>query len=307
MPGDYDAEYASPWAGANFLPVSKKGTDAAEWDRNTWRKGILIEQNIGLADTVIYSRTKDASKVTADWLSGLLSTDPWFKDMVPDVVPKEKLAPGIDSATTFKSVTINTVIYLPWLASQCLKNKVVIKRAILKHISEAKSLHHSGRKADVVVNCTGLLASRLGGVMDKNVIPARGQTVLVRNDPGIMPTISGTDDGDDEVTYIIPRPAGGGTILGGSYEKGRWESQPDPNLAQRIMKRSVELAPALTDGKGVEALSIIRHGVGLRPLRIGGVRLEKEKIDGVWIVHNYGHGGFGYSQTKRLGDVLRWL
>lgn len=85
---------------------------------------------------------------------------------------------------------------------------MVIKRAILKHISEAKSLHHSGRKADLVVNCTGLLASRLGGVMDKNVIPARGQLVHVRNDPGIMITVSGTDDGDDEATYIIPRAAG---------------------------------------------------------------------------------------------------
>jgi D-amino-acid oxidase len=123
-------------------------------------------------------------------------------------VPKEKLAPGVNAATTFKSVSINTAIYLPWLASQCLKGEVVIKRAILKHISEAKSLHHSGRKADLVVNCTGLLASQLGGVMDKNVIPARGQLVHVRNDPGIMITVSGTDDGDDEATYIIPRAAG---------------------------------------------------------------------------------------------------
>jgi D-amino-acid oxidase len=88
-------------------------------------------------------------------------------------------------------------------------------------------------------------------------------------------------------------PVGGGTILGGSYEKGRWESQPDPNLAQRIMKRCVELVPELTNGKGVEALSIVRHGVGLRPHRIGGVRLEKEEINYVWVVHNYGHGGFG--------------
>ena len=59
------------------------------------------------------------------------------------------------------------------------------------------------------------------------------------------------------------------------------------------MKRCIELAPGLTNGKGVEALSIVRHAVGLRPLRIGGVRLEKEKVDGVWVVHNYGHGGFG--------------
>jgi D-amino-acid oxidase len=120
----------------------------------------------------------------------------------------EKLPPGVDSATTFQSVCINTALYLPWLASQCLKNGAIIKRAVLNHISESVDLHHSGRKADLIVNCTGLLASRLGGVMDKNVIPARGQIVVVRNDPGIMATVSGADDGDDEVVYIMQRAAG---------------------------------------------------------------------------------------------------
>jgi D-amino-acid oxidase len=63
------------------------------------------------------------------------------------------------------------------------------------------------------------------------------------------------------------------------------------------MKRCVDLCPALTDGKGIEALSIIRHGVGLRPMREGGPRVEKEKIDGVWVVHQYGHGGYGYQAS----------
>lgn len=90
---------------------------------------------------------------------------------------------------------------------------------------------------------------------------------------------------------------GGGTILGGSYQKGSWESQFDPNLANRIMKRAVDLCPALTGGKGIEHLSIIRHSVGLRPLRLNGIRLEKERIDGVWTVHNYGHGGYGYQSS----------
>jgi len=171
---------------------------------------------------------------------------------------------------------------------------VHVQRAVLKHINDAADLHHSGKKADIVVNCSGLLASKLGGVMDKTVIPVRGQIVLVRNDPGYMFTISGTDDGQDELCYIMTRAAGGGTILGGTYTKGSWESVPDPNIANRIMKRAVDLCPELTGGKGVEALSVIRHGVGLRPLREGGVRIEKEKIDGTWVVHNYGHGGWGY-------------
>lgn len=53
MPGDYDIEYASPWAGANYMrmflystpwkrhadgpaAVSIRGTPAAAWERNTW-------------------------------------------------------------------------------------------------------------------------------------------------------------------------------------------------------------------------------------------------------------------------------
>ena len=85
--------------------------------------------------------------------------------------------------------------------------------------------------------------------------------------------------------------------MGGCLQKNNWDSQPDPNLAVRIMKRCVELVPALTDGKGTEGLSIIRHGVGLRPMREGGPRVEKEKISGIWVVHQYGHGGYGYQSS----------
>jgi D-amino-acid oxidase len=230
------------------------------------------------------------------WMHELHRVDPWFKDLVPDfrVLPAEGLPPGIDSATAFTSVCINTAVYLSYLLSQCIKNGVVVRRGVLKHVSDAAKLHHSREEVDLIVNCTGLLSSKLGGVMDKDVIPARGQTVLVRNNPGIAYTVSGTDDGQDEMCYVIPREAGGGTILGGTYEEGSWESQPCPNTAMRIMKRAVDICPQLTGGRGIEALDIIRHGVGLRPLRLSGVRIEREQIAGTWVVHNYGHGGWGY-------------
>lgn len=99
-------------------------------------------------------------------------------------------------------------MYLPWLTSQCLKAGVVLKRRVFRHISEATDAHHSGQKAGSIVNCTGLSAGKLGGVEDKNMVPARGQTVLVRNEAIGIVGGSGTDDGDDEVCYIIPRAAG---------------------------------------------------------------------------------------------------
>jgi D-amino-acid oxidase len=108
---------------------------------------------------------------------------------------------------------INTAIYLPWLTSQCLKNGVVFKRAVFEHVAEAASVHHSGKKADVIVNCTGLSAGKLDGVNDKKIMPARGQTVLVRNEAEVMCSNSGTDDGDGEVCYTMQRAAG-------KYHKG---------------------------------------------------------------------------------------
>lgn len=116
-----------------------------------------------------------------------------------------ELPPGMDGGTTFTSVCINTALYLPWLASQCLAHKCTIRRGIVTHITTAASLHSSGRPADLVVNCTGLSSLTLGGVQDTALYPARGQIVVVRNDPGVMCSTSGTDDGGDEATYIMSR------------------------------------------------------------------------------------------------------
>lgn len=86
-----------------------------------------------------------------------------------------------------------------------------------------------------------------------------------------------------------------------------WDSQIDNNLATRIMTRAVDVCPALTDGRGIEYLDVIRHGVGLRPLRLGGTRIEKEKISDVWIVHNYGHGGYGYQSSYGCSQAVAGL
>ncbi|KAA8652471.1 hypothetical protein EYZ11_009269 [Aspergillus tanneri] len=305
MPGDYDIEYCSPWAGANYLPTGKAGTNHAKWERETWpvlKELVETQPDAGIhfQDTVVYNRQKDRMSQTGAWFAGLTEKDPGYKDVVPNFqkVPDDQLSPGVDNASTFTSVCINTAVYLPWLVGQCRKNGVVLKRAVFKHIAEAANAHHSGKKADLVVNCTGLSSKKLGGVNDDKLHPYRGQVVVVRNDPGAMVSISGTDDAEDELVYMMTRAAGGGTVIGGSYQKDQWDPLPDPNLAVRIMKRAIALRPQLVSkGRGIEGLDIIRHGVGLRPVRDGGPRIEIDKIDGVSVVHNYGHGGFGYQAS----------
>lgn len=119
-------------------------------------------------------------------------------------IPKDQLPLGVEAGDIFTSVCINTAIYLPWLVSQCLKAGVVFKRKVFAHISDAAKVHHSGKRAELIVNCTGLSAAKLGGVEDKNMIPARGQTVLVRNDSEFM---CGIHD-DEEICYVMQRAAG---------------------------------------------------------------------------------------------------
>lgn len=90
MPGDYDIEYASPWAGANYFPVGKPGSNLQRFERATWAELERIcrdipEAGIHFQDTKIYGRTKDAGTATGQWFEELTKEDAWFKDVVPNV------------------------------------------------------------------------------------------------------------------------------------------------------------------------------------------------------------------------------
>ncbi|RYP75637.1 hypothetical protein DL770_007370 [Monosporascus sp. CRB-9-2] len=297
MPGDYDIEYASPWAGANNGNLAEQPLGTPDMARDEAPRNGSAGGRYPYTDRV-YRREKDLEKLRRGGYSydGLFTENPWYGPLFDDFreLPKDELPEGIASGCEFSSVCINTALYLPWLLGKCRANGVVFRRGQLKHVSEAAAMSRTGASADIVINTTGLMASRLGGVMDQSLYPIRGQIVVVRNEAPHMLTTSGTDDSDEEIFYIMMRAAGGGTILGGTYQQGQWESQPDPNIAMRIMRRAVEMVPELSDGKGVQGLDIVRHGVGLRPGRKGGVRIEKEKIGDTWVVHNYGHAGWGY-------------
>jgi D-amino-acid oxidase len=126
------------------------------------------------------------------------------------------------SGISLSTVSINPQIYLPYLQSQLLAIGAKFIRRHLSHISQAFAVIPSTVPC-AVVNATGVLASKLGGVEDKKVFPTRGQTILVRNDCSKMYSMSGrSQDPKRESTYIIPRAFGGGTILGGCRHEDEW-------------------------------------------------------------------------------------
>jgi D-amino-acid oxidase len=118
------------------------------------------------------------------------------------------------------TVSINPTIYLPYLQSQLL---ALGTRFVRRHLNHVQDVFSIAPHVQAIVNCSGILACKLGGVEDKNVFPTRGQTILVRNECSKMYARGRTGrEPPGESTYIIPRSFGGGTILGGCRQADNW-------------------------------------------------------------------------------------
>jgi D-amino-acid oxidase len=133
----------------------------------------------------------------------------------------EELPEGVKSGMSFTALSINPMIYLPYLQGQLLILGTNFIRRRLNHIREAFELGSITPAA--VVNTTGLSALTLGGVEDKNMYPTRGQLILVSNECNRMYAKSlSKSEFSKGWTYIIPRAFGGGTVLGGCRQDGNW-------------------------------------------------------------------------------------
>ncbi|HEV7591159.1 MAG TPA: FAD-dependent oxidoreductase [Longimicrobium sp.] len=176
---------------------------------------------------------------------------------------------------TFTVPVIDTSVYLRWLSGRLHRRGVSIE------IWRVGSLAEAAEAAPLVVNCSGLGARELAG--DAALRPVRGQVVRVEN-PGL--TRFWLDDcNPGGLTYIVPRR--GDCILGGTDDEGEEDASPDAATGEAILRRCVELEPALAGAR------VLEHRVGLRPWRPE-IRLEAETLPGgARVIHNYGHGGAG--------------
>jgi D-amino-acid oxidase len=119
------------------------------------------------------------------------------------------------------TVSINPMIYLPYLQGQLLALGATFIRRHVSHIREAFQL--TSPPPTAVINTTGLLALKLGGVADQNMYPTRGQMLVVSNECSRMYAQSmSKSEFDKGWSYIIPRVFGGGTIVGGCRQNDNW-------------------------------------------------------------------------------------
>jgi D-amino-acid oxidase len=171
---------------------------------------------------------------------------------------------------------IDTTIYLDYLANRFEKAGGSITRNV-----HFEKLEDVDRTFDLVINCAGIGARELA--QDANVEPHRGQVAIV---PGIENLSYAIVCDDAPLMYAIPRTKD--CVFGGTNEISN-DLAADPATTSRIV---AECSSVL----GIEKPRVVAERVGLRPFRRSGVRLERDRLrDGRIVIHNYGHGGAGFT------------
>jgi D-amino-acid oxidase len=154
-----------------------------------------------------------------------------------------------------------------------------------------EKLEEAPHKFDLMINCAGIGAREL--VLDRDLEPHRGQVAIV---PKIGQLGCAIVCDDPPLMYAIPRV--NDCVFGGTNEISD-DLEANPRSTARILD---ECSRALK----IEKPRILAERVGLRPFRKSGVRLERDQLpDGRTVVHNYGHGGAGFTLSWGCeGDVV---
>lgn len=203
----------------------------------------------------------------------------WAADLEIARVPAPVV--GAPAAWRFRAPRVEPAQFLPWIAAR-LRARV-----------EYRSLRAlADEPGDAIVHCTGLGARALAG--DAGIEPLFGQVVITACG-SVDRAIAITDDRDaDALFYLIPRRDE--LVLGGCTLPWPADAPPaiDPAITARILARARELGIAHGEVRDVR--------VGLRPYR-GDVRLERD-ASAPRVIHNYGHGGAGYTLSRGCAEEV---
>jgi D-amino-acid oxidase len=180
---------------------------------------------------------------------------------------------------------MDTTIYLDYLASRFR----TAGGSIAENVHFEK-LEDADRKFDLVINCAGIGARAL--VRDMDLEPHRGQVVIVPKIDGLLCAIV-CDDAP--LMYAIPRTHD--CVFGGTNDLSG-NLAVDPATTARIV---AECSHVLN----IDAPRVVAERVGLRPFRKSGIRLERDCLrDGRPVIHNYGHGGSGFTLSWGCANAV---
>ncbi|MCC5833679.1 MAG: FAD-dependent oxidoreductase [Opitutales bacterium] len=268
---DAFAETASAAAGAYWWPHKAYPPERVEgWSKRTLDYYRELRQN---PDSGIRFETHYRFCLDPDECA-------YVRHLVDDCKAIDGSAYGVDSVEAYKVVVpvINVPVYMPFLQAQVQQAGAGFFQRELNDLAELEGDY------DCIVNCSGLGARTL--VDDDSVFPIRGQVVLVSSD-GLAAESYRIYAKDGPLTLVLPR--GQDCVLGGTGQENDWDLDPREADTRAILERCAELVPAVANAQVRDVT------VGLRPGRLE-IRLELEtSVSGPPVIHNYGHGGGGYT------------
>lgn len=304
---EFKKNYTSPFAGANWESFATDDDKfVQEIDAIGYKKfyeliktkpeaGVTARKNVNYITKEKFE--KDGFVKHLPWFAfGKFSIECGFRELKSNEFDNNKFAYGFE----FDGLVISTSYYLSFLINECwrLSNEIegpnarfAIRRNSIKKLSDAFTLHASGKKSDIVINCTGLLAREIEDIEieeREKIYPVRGVVYVAKNSTGLNKITVVEIDKEDEALYIMPRREGE-LIIGGCFQKGIESKFVDSELRERILNRCHEYLPDYN----WENLEIVREQVGFRPFRVGGYRIERCGK----IIHCYGLGGAGYQSS----------
>ena len=210
----------------------------------------------------------------------------WVEELAPadgTRLPDVALPPGNALAYRVQTPLIETPLFMAYLLDRVRKLDGVVRQGDVADLVQAAD------GFDALVNCTGLGARELAA--DPRVHAVAGHVIPYAPGPdasasGLPYVMDEAVDDLDTVCYIFPRRD---LVVVGGSEVVDGDATVRPELVARIRRRALALAPQLATREAGPVY------VGLRPGR-DAVRLERTALpDGTPVVHNYGHGGGGFT------------
>lgn len=215
------------------------------------------------------------------------SPDPWWKSAVRNFkrVHTKQLPAYYKDGYIFEVPFMDTSIYMPWLMNRFEELGGSFKK---KNLS---TIYKANLDSSLIINCSGVGAKSF--VEDREVYPVQGQVIKVKgeNDGGYYLD----QHGELSLCYVLPRK--NDIVLGGTAVEHEGDRNPDDNVTEQILQKAKKLDPSL------RIHDIVKVEVGLRPAR-SEIRLSTEKFDQHTIIHNYGHGGAGFTLSWGCADEV---
>jgi D-amino-acid oxidase len=210
----------------------------------------------------------------------------WIDFMPADsyrIIPSDGLSSNIAKVYEVKVPLMETQIFLPYLQQVLQKNEVQFVKKEIENFSELTGSY------DIVINCSALGSKKL--CSDESIIPVRGQVGLLAPKNNLPIYLD-----NEKLLYIVPRRDA--IIVGGTYEENIETDTTERSTIERILNNAYEVFPELKEQQ------VIGSWAGLRPYRPE-VRVEHE--EGTNIIHNYGHGGSGFTLSFGCAEEVAGL